>query len=433
MNAVPLFDALNIWLITTGEPLPVEGARPLLRTGLLAQALADRGHVVTWWTGSFDHMTHEHWPQAQAPYLDVGVPGEGGYRIRFLQSPGYRRNVSLARLWDHRCAARDFERQARRRLADGDAMPDAIVCALPTLELAAAATAFGKLHGLPVALDVRDLWPDVFYTVAPPSLRPLAKALLSPYRRLAFQALSGASAVLACSSSYQKWGLAIAGRAAHSLDAVFPLGNTAPTALVFDDLPQALKPHVQAGVRLAVFAGVFGHSYDLETVVATARLLHNEGISQPLWVLAGDGEQAPRLRELAAGLPNVLFTGWVAAPQLAAVLAHAWVGVAAYGYEGRQRLPNKPFDYIGHGLPLFNSLQGELAELVAAQGIGWNLPPGNPAAWASCIQRLLANPSEHQAAAYRARQLFSHAYDTATVYPQYARWVEHLAEGRNNR
>jgi len=38
---------LSIWLITVGEPLPIEGNRDRLwRTGLLAETFTGRGHDV---------------------------------------------------------------------------------------------------------------------------------------------------------------------------------------------------------------------------------------------------------------------------------------------------------------------------------------------------------------------------------------------------
>ncbi len=108
-------------------------------------------------------------------------------------------------------------------------MPDAIICALPTVALAAAAVRFAQRHRVPVAVDVRGVQPEVLLTAVPSVLRPIVRVLLGRYRRLAFQALSGAHAVLASSSSYQNWGLGHARRAANALDAVF--AQTIPASI----------------------------------------------------------------------------------------------------------------------------------------------------------------------------------------------------------
>jgi hypothetical protein len=48
---------MRVWLITVGEPLPLDGpGERMLRTGILAAFLAARGHEVVWWSSSFDHV-----------------------------------------------------------------------------------------------------------------------------------------------------------------------------------------------------------------------------------------------------------------------------------------------------------------------------------------------------------------------------------------
>ena len=40
-----------VWLVTVGEPLPTDPGSPrLLRAGILAGLLAEKGHVVHWWS-----------------------------------------------------------------------------------------------------------------------------------------------------------------------------------------------------------------------------------------------------------------------------------------------------------------------------------------------------------------------------------------------
>jgi hypothetical protein len=47
---------MNVWLITIGEPLPVqEGARKLW-TAIVAEGLVARGHRVLRWSSAFDHF-----------------------------------------------------------------------------------------------------------------------------------------------------------------------------------------------------------------------------------------------------------------------------------------------------------------------------------------------------------------------------------------
>ena len=47
---------MNIWLIQTGEKLPLQNKERKLRTTLLADCLIKRGHSVLWWASAFDHF-----------------------------------------------------------------------------------------------------------------------------------------------------------------------------------------------------------------------------------------------------------------------------------------------------------------------------------------------------------------------------------------
>ena len=162
---------LSIWLITVGEPLPFQGssARPW-RTGLLARLLARRGHNVTWWTSSVDHFTKRFFVN-ESKRVDV----EPNFALQFLHGRLYKRNISMARWRNHREIAAEFD-----RISAGAQRPDLIVCSYPTIELSAAAARYGKAHGIPVLLDIRDLWPDEMAALLPRPLRGLARLLLWP-------------------------------------------------------------------------------------------------------------------------------------------------------------------------------------------------------------------------------------------------------------
>ena len=179
-------------MVTVGEPLPsVDAGNPrLLRTGVLAERLAGRGHEVDWWTSTFDHYRKRQRSPMDASYLWRGI------NIRMLKSVGYRRNVSPRRFVEHFQIARKFALQVRR-----GPRPDVILASLPTLELAVACVRFGREAGVPVLVDVRDLWPDAIIDLAPPSLRPLAGAMLWWMDSAAEEALRDCTGIIGVSLS----------------------------------------------------------------------------------------------------------------------------------------------------------------------------------------------------------------------------------------
>ncbi len=140
---------MRIWLVTIGEPIPVqEGKRDRLhRTGHFARFLADRGHEVVWWTSTFDHFRKKHLFDE-----DTTLSMDNRLQIRLLHGCDYSTNVSLARFRNHRQIGRKFARLAREE----ENRPDVIVSGLPTIELCAESVKYARDRGVATVLDVRD-------------------------------------------------------------------------------------------------------------------------------------------------------------------------------------------------------------------------------------------------------------------------------------
>jgi glycosyltransferase involved in cell wall biosynthesis len=412
---------LRIWLICVGEPLPIDpGGERLLRVGVLAQTLLERGHDVTWWTSTFDHSHKRHrFPQ------DTTVAIGPNYRLTLLHGSGYRTNVSFRRMIDHWLVARRF-----RKSSVSQAAPDLIFVATPTVELAAAATQFGRLHGVPVIVDVRDLWPDVILDALPPALRGLGHIPLWPLQRQSRKALRSATGITAVSPSYLRWGLRGAGRAEGPHDRVIPLGypeapGGAPTRDEASALLRALG--VDPAKRLIWFIGTFGHYYDLATVIKAARVLRDQGRGDLQFVLSGAGHRDAEWRAQAAGLDNVTFTGWVTANQIAAFQYSAWAGLAAYAGNAPQSLPNKLFEYMAGGLPVLSSLGEDARNLLQQHDCGMSYQAGNAEDLVRVVQALRADDEHHARMAKNGREAFEGHYSATRVYATLADFLEQNA------
>ena len=157
----------NIWIITIGEPVPSDYEKPRLhRSGALSQFLAKKGHQVTWFNSTFDHFKKKH------RFTKDYIQNYKNLNIQFIKSTGYKKNISLMRFLDHHLLANKFE-----RLAKNFTKPDVILCSLPTLELCSVVTKFKLQNKIPLIIDIRDLWPDIFYKVVPNFLKPIAKII----------------------------------------------------------------------------------------------------------------------------------------------------------------------------------------------------------------------------------------------------------------
>jgi hypothetical protein len=145
---------VKIWLVQIGEPLPLNKKVRKLRTAILADRLVSRGHEVRWWASAFDHnLKVTLFPQDQELRLSPGLA------LHILKGCGYAGNISLSRYLDHRLIAAKFRRQAGRL-----APPDIVVASMPCHHVAFEAVRYARCRNIPVLVDVRDLWPDIFLT-----------------------------------------------------------------------------------------------------------------------------------------------------------------------------------------------------------------------------------------------------------------------------
>lgn len=389
-----------------------------MRCGLLAAAIAARDHDVTWWASTFDHARKMH----RRPAAETVAAGPR-LRLELLHAPGYRRNVSLARIRHQRVIARHFTARVEALPA-----PDLLYCCVPTLEVTEAALRYAKPRGIPVVVDVRDLWPDIFVAAIPGPLRAPVRLLLHSEFRRARRIFQSAAAILAVSDGYLEWGLRYAGRARQSGDAVFPHAYPRPTPDA-GAVARARGELEALGVDrrrvICAFVGSFGRTYDLGTVIEAARLLWREDRADVQFVLAGDGERRAAWHKQAAGLSNVVFTGWLSAQAITALLGMARFGLAAYAADAPQGLPNKLGEYLSAGIPVLSSLRGETARLLHEAGCGASYPAGDAPALAALLKQLSANETARAEMGRRALERYDAEFSAQSVY---GRLADHLEE-----
>ncbi len=193
---------MNVWLLKIGEILPLQTGARRLRTAMLADKLTERGHNVLWWASSFDHFGKK-WIFNK----DMEFQVNERLRIKALKGMGYKKNISLSRFIDHRMIAWKFRKFALRI-----EKPDMIVASMPSYDLAFEAARYAKKHGIPVLVDIRDQWPDIFIENVPPRFRGMARLILKKEFLMLKSLLGMADGLLSMTDPLLKWGLSYAGR-----------------------------------------------------------------------------------------------------------------------------------------------------------------------------------------------------------------------------
>ena len=401
---------MTVWIVNPFDNLPLEGNRPQ-RYWLLARAFARAGHDVTLWTSDFSHARKakrvlrgpDHGERKLGRRGVVRSSGETpDFQVVLVETPAYRANIGLRRIWSHRVFARRW-----RELTGNAPLPDVLVTSLPPLALGRAA---GALHAAQTLwiVDVMDAWPETFERIVP-------RALLAPLRGVAKRIYCGADAVTAVAERY--------------VELVRTYGAACPMQVFHHGIEHVdggpVPVRTDRAFRLA-YAGNMGASYDLATVVEAMKGL--DGVELDL---AGSGPDEAALRARAAGCARIRFHGYLGDRALREMLSACDAAVIPMFDASCVGVPYKIADYAAAGLPILNTLRGETACLLRDYAAGTTYPAGDGAALRAAVAawraRVPPPPWEHLRDGARRPAV---VFDANAVYGNYVAWVEGLRAKR---
>ena len=419
---------MRIWLIKIGEPLPLTEppTERLFRTGHLARLLAKRGHQVTWWTSTFDHYKKKHVFRKDST-LEL-IPG---LTIRFLKACGYSRNVSLNRYREHRIIAEKYFSAANAEMHP----PDVILSAWPTVELSTRSVEYGRLHNVPVIIDIRDMVPDIYINTISLIPRPLLRIVFAPLFQESRRTLSQVSGIISITDELVEWGLKAANRVWGEFDRCYAHGYEAPT-ISKDKLEDAKRFWDGKGVDgssnklLVCFLGALDRTFEMKTVISAARILQARK-AQVRFMICGSGNNLKKYRSAASGLSNMMFPGWVNAAQLFILMQRSSVGLNPLPdrFDFNLIINNKPIEYMSAGLPVISSpRKGVLYKLLKDHGCGLSYNPRNPGELVQILTDLSLDPARIETMSQNSQRLFQERFTAEKVYNNMADYLEKIAQ-----
>jgi glycosyltransferase involved in cell wall biosynthesis len=421
---------LTVWLVQIGEPSPTDPEKPkLMRTAIVAETMANRGHEVVLWNTTVNHATKTQ--RATGTTIRSVRPT---YQVILLYGCLYRHNLSVARVVSQIQYAREF-----RLLAPKLAKPDVILCGYPSVELAYEATAFAVRNSIPIVIDFRDKWPDVIEDHLPRWGRPLAAPIVSYWRRRQRWTVQNATAVVGITEPFVDWALSCANRARSVDDRAFHLAID-PARPSSQDMTEAEQFWDAQGIAetddkiVACFSGTLSRRHDFQAILGGLQNLSDAEKKRLRIVVCGRGDMESELRQVARSEPALLVAGWRSAAELTVLMRRAHIGILPYKSAGDFVIsyPNKVGEYLSAGLPIFTGLSGLVRELVAERDIGILYEEGSSRSVAECLRSLLADPSTLHAMKGPARKTFEDLFDPSVIYPAFCDYVEEVAGRRDN-
>jgi len=255
---------------------------------------------------------------------------------------------------------------------------DVVWAANPNLFSFFPAVVYGFVKRVPIARNVDDLWPEVFYELG--LVRSMFMRKMLDF--LAWLSYVVPVAITPTSAGYKRMIVSRYG--------VYP--EKVHVVEVGVDEVKPLDADKDVKERFVVmYSGVLGLGYDFDVVLGAASLLAE--YEDVVFVVRGVGELALKLRRQikSLNLGNVVLdTRFLPKDELSVLLGSADVFVlpmasASFVDEG---LPTKVFEYQAYGKPVICVSGGEPARYVEATGSGLVVKPKDAHGFADAVVRL---------------------------------------------
>ena len=400
----------RIAIITMGVKLNNENGYTRFR--FLSEYLAANGYQVDLITTSF-----QHWAKAQRDLQRV-KEDKYAFSLRFIEEPGYKKNIDLRRIWSHHIAAKNLKKMLQQ---DGDY--DLIYCEIPPNDVALVAAEFAREKGIPFVVDVNDLWPEAMRMVL--DVPVIIDILFYPFLRDARKVYNLCSGVVGTSDEYA------ARPFKHRREDIPKITVYVGNELsVFDQGAEDHMDEVQKpeGEFWVTYAGTIGTSYDIRTMVLAADVLKERGYDNIHMKILGGGPLKEELEELASTLKgNVDFVGYAPYEKMAAYLKKSDILVNSFVKKAPQSIVTKIGDYLAAGKPMINTCSSpEFRGKVETDGFGINIEAEDKIILADAILELYKDEGKRARMGERARQIAQEQFDRPYAYRKILELMERL-------
>ena len=419
---------LTVWIFQAGEPLHCDDelVRPM-RAMNLANALVDRGYHVVLWSSSFYHQEKRH---RSPTFKKIRI--NSNLDIMLIPSPGYKRNISFSRLFDHLRLALNLKKELNLQ----SSIPDAAFVGYPPIETAAVMVRWLCKRKVPTLLDVKDQWPSILVQSVPQIGQPLARIMLSPYYIVARRTMRQATGVCAMSESFLNWSLSFAKRERNQFDRVVPL--TSSKSSINEELLSSARQWWSAqGIEVdekcrVMFVGSFSRAFDFDAVIAAAGQLIEHKVDCE-FILCGSGDLEESLKQKAKSYPNIIIIPWIDRAKIITLAERSSAVLAPYKNteDFIASIPNKVIDSLLLGQPLLSPLQGEVEKLISDDGVGLSYGLNSSRSLAQCIIELVDNPILIEKFSKNAVKLYDDKFSFEKVYGGIVEHIEKMITTSN--
>lgn len=370
---------MKIWLINPYGPIEGENWRDY-SFNQFGKYLAEKGHSIIWWTSNFAHHFKKY---RSVGWKDIAVNNR--FIIRLVPSTSYKKNFGIGRLIKDISFAKELKKRIQQ-----EEQPDVIISAENPLMFGIPTFPFAKRNNIPVIIDQMDIWPE-FLENGFGKLKNVVHLLFKPVYINRYKNYCQAAGYMALGSNYLLFARKL------TLD-----GEKKPYALVYNGvdtisfrkqmlspMPKRLLDITNSSIHSyhCIFAGTFGPSYDIDTILNCAKKCSENKLDVDFW-FAGSGSEIEKVLNVARKEGNVIYLGSLLPNELAPVYAKCDIGLCAYSAKSNVDMPDKFYDYCAAGLAVVNSLTEEVSNYINDNEVGFNYFAGDVQSMYNAIQKL---------------------------------------------
>lgn len=398
-------------IIVINYPNNLSGSASKGRFMYLAEMFAERGHQVELITSDFEHGAKSRRKPESVNQMAYKT------HITILHEPGYKKNISLMRLYSHWLWGRNVYKYLKSK-----EKPDLVYCAVPSLTAAKLAAKYCKKNNVKYVTDVQDLWPEAFCMAIHNKL--LQKAFL-PMQHIANQIYANSDLAVAVSDTYVNRTLSVNKKNVKGLSVC--LGNDGG---LFESKKGRYNVEKNENELLLCYIGGLKDSYDIPCVIdAMALVKANKQLKQQIrFVIIGDGPLRPRFEQYSKEKQiNCTFLGRRPYIEMASLLCSCDICVNPIVKGSAASIINKVGDYALSGLPVINTQESpEYRALIDEYQCGINCECGNANQVADAIIKLASNPVLRNQMGVGSLRLAEEKFDRRSTYLNIIEAIESL-------
>ena len=376
----------------------------------LGELLCSYGFDVEIITTTFAHLKKKQRMTEEKLYDNLN------YKYTMLPEPGYPKNVCLKRFYSHYIFGKNLSNYLETMKK-----PDAILAAVPSLDVGAAAGNYCRKYRIPFIVDIQDLWPEAFKLVL--KIPVVSDLVFLPMTLQANRFYGQADRIVAVSETYMKRGLESNSKDQNGLCVYLgtDLGN-------FDESSKSIFVEKPDDELWIAYAGTLGHSYNIEIIFDALNQLPDRLGHNVVFHIFGDGPYLERFQKYAKNCKiRSVFHGRMDYLSMVAYLCKSDIAVNPIVKGAAQSIINKHADYAAAGLPVVNTQEcQEYRNLLESYRCGINCEVESVEQVAKALQELIENQEKRKQMGANSRRMAEERFDRRNTYQQIVRTIEDL-------